>query len=1772
MLWAWLGILSLAVTLPLRSEEPPANTKPIRLRTGIITTPLKRAAAPAATGTTPAEATATGLWLVQFNGRFQTEYRAPLAALGAEPLHYIPDDTFITRLQDTELAALRALPFVRWVGPYEARYKIDPRLNQRLAVAPGAPLPVRVLLRPQVSGFERVLVNRQLRSATPLHATHLGTVTSGQIDGRRLFELAKSPAIIWIEPAAHMRLFDAVATKILMGEGETAGSMAELHDLGFDGRGVTVAVADSGLDSGDVEILHPDIDGRVDALFAYGGLADASDEHGHGTHCAGIVAGDGATGEADDDGELFGLGVAPGAHLVGQRIFDGNGDYFPPASYEQLTRDAVRSGAYVGSNSWGDDTSGQYDLSAAEFDALVRDADALTPGEQPYILEFSAGNAGPGEQTIGSPAVAKNVIATGACQNNRFNLVLYAEGQEVMADFSSRGPCEDGRIKPDVVAPGTWIASLRSIFANDNNSWSPISDHYLYEGGTSQAGPHASGAAAVLVQWYRQTHAGQTPSPALVKAGLINSADDMGTATIPDPGDGSFAGGVSSAAKKASLSSQPKPQADGDPTSGIVVGDTAPVPNGDEGWGRINLVNLINGDRRFDLLDQGPELHTAQSWEKRVVVGADDQLKVTLVYTDVPALPAAIPALVNDLDLEVVAPDGSLYRGNAFSEGESVAGTPEGDRINNVEAVHLSLPTAGEWLVRVRAHNVVADVHHRTNAAPQQDFALVISGALPLPGEGVISFDRPGYRAPGTATVRLTDFDLGARTNVTVRVASSREPGGFDLLLSRVPGGSSGSFVGTVNLDIGATNTVDQILQVADGDELTVTYLDASPAGERHASALVDLTAPTVANVQSKATFGRVTITWLTGEAATGTVIYGITNAVTNIVNTVGLAVAHQVVLPALEADTLYYFYVISADAAGNVTTNTLPGGVYYRFTPPPPKTALLVYSPESLLNEFADQPYPGRETWTGPLDALGINYEIWDTSENNGLAPTLDELSQYRLVLWRPEELSSPAPGLTTALNRYVAGGGSLFVASYDLISRLTQPADLTFRTNVLHLASFDEDQGATAIKAIAGDPVGGTLNFALDYSEFPSGLLIDLLGIVWEDGPDHLRLQPDAAASLTQEDGRIVGLRYPRTGADSKGRVVFWSFAFEAIPATGDGDNNRTEALAQAVAFLLPDLQAGASVAFDQSAYTVPANVVVEVVDARRTAQATVNLALKVGTAPEQTLTLSATPQKGVFRGRATLIAPPAPGSAGRFPAVHGNSVGATYLDAANRTLTVTVPVDTIGPVISGIDSDPAYNEATLIWETDKPADALVRYGESGGDDSFLTKTSYNAELATHHEVQIRGLLPDKTYYFEVVSRDAAGNVSRDNANGKYHTVRTLTPLKPPVRDDLEHGREGYVVFNDSGGTGSIIGDEGDGSDLAQVGWQFGVAENAHGVTAHSGTNCWGTNLKGEFTDFAISDLITPAISLVGGNQATLRFWQAYDFTQTDSGGDDSFGGGDLVQTAQVAVSTDNGAAWTTIYTPEAESSGGWEEVTVDLSRFVGSTVRFRFNYQLFSFNTTDRLGWLIDDLAVDLNVVASSRVVVSNNLSQASFLLTSTAATAGGNGRLWSTNVPPGDYVIHWLDVPYYLTPAPQTNHLGDSTNALVFVGTYLFPDANRNGLSDLWETRFFGGPSPFPGSADHDGDGVSDLREFYAGTNPTNAASALRVSLPQELPNRTVRLTWPSQVGREYVLEGSQDLVFWTPYSDPITGIGGIKSVILPALDARIPYFFRVSVRP
>ncbi len=1737
----WARFLALFVLIQAHGAEP---WKTLRLRNETIQTPPKTAV-----GATPSRVeapTVDGLWLVQFESRIQPAWAETLAAAGVDLLYYVPDDAFVVRMRGARLASVRSLDFVRWVGPLQPRHKVHLGVMRALAGNASNAVAVKILVRPGSGGVAET-TTASLLSAAHVHASMpLGPVVSGRLDRRGLVQVARSQDVVWVELAPRMRLQDEVSTKVVAGETGEAGDLAWVHQLGFDGSGVTVAVADSGLDLGFIDLMHPDLDGRVDALLAYDGLEDASDEHSHGTHCAGIVAGNGALGQKDDDGALYGLGVAPGAHIVAQRIFDGQGGYRPPPTFETLTRDAVRAGATVGSNSWGDDTQGRYDLSAAEFDGLVRDADALTPGDQAYVLEFSAGNSGPGGQTIGAPAVGKNVIATGACQNNRFTFGIYADGQEVMADFSSRGPAEDGRIKPDVVAPGTWIASLKSQAAGEENAWSPINDNYLYQGGTSQAGPHASGACAVFIQWHRETRGGSTPSPALVKAALINSADDMGTALVPsDPDDPDDAG--------------------------VLVGDTAPVPNPDEGWGRINLETLIDSERRFDFTDQPVELSVGQAWEKRVVVAAGEPLKVTLSYTDAPGLPAAIPAMVNDLDLEVVSPAGILYRGNAFAEGESVAGTPIGDRINNVEAVHLASPAAGEWLVRVRAVNVPKDIRGRPGT-PRQDFALVVSGRLPAPGEGLLSWDAAAFQAPSIATLRLLDDGLKGQSTATVSVSSGSPTNVLALILRRTS--AANTFTGSVALVTGTPGPGQ--LTVAHGDALLASYTDAQPPGVRSAEASVDNVAPVTSDVGSVAEFGRVTLSWLSSEPSRSRVVYGTTNAVTNVLEDLAYRTQPRLSLPPLEPGQTIFWKLLAIDRAGNVSTND-NGGFYFRVVTPRPATVLLVYSPESIFSELlAETPYPGIETWTDTLAALGVEHDVWNTAERGG-APTAEQLRPYRAVAWRPEELQAPPPGMTAAMEAYVAGGGALFVSSFDLLTRLKELNQSAFATRTLRVAGFQEDQGAVRVGGVQGDPIAGPLSMDLDYSAFPSGFLIDLLGIRWEDGPDHLQASTNAAPILLQEDGRVVGLRFPRTGDDSQGRGVFLTVPLEAFPWDAAAPNNRSTVLGNALEFLVPGLRGLSTVALSSEAFTVPGTGVVEVSDARLATSNSivVSVATASAAAPAR-LECFATAVRGVFRGTFVLASPPVsgpapvPGAPVRLPARDQDWIEVRYADGAGREVSTTAIVDTVPPRISGVSVDPAYNEVLVSWTTDKPADALVRFGEGGGDEKFLTRAAYSAERGTTHEVLVTGLLPDKQYYFVVVSRDVAGNAITDNRDGTFHTFKTLTPMNPPWLDDLESGIEGWAVYNDEGVLVGGGDDEEGGGGFALAGWSHGTPVNRHGVTAHSGDACWGTNLEGAPVDFAITDLVTPAINLGGGNRARLTFWHVFDF-RTPEDSDDEFG--DLtIEAAQVAVTTDNGATWRPLYANSTEDSGGWVQESIDLTPYLGGVVRFRFNYQMFSFSATDRLGWLVDDVGVSIQSVAETGIVVSNSLAQARFVVSAGTNQWVGEGTSWRTNLPPGQYTVAWAPVRYYQPPAPQAFTIGASTNLTVIAGRYAFPDANANGISDLWESRFFGSLLSTPSWHDSDGDGASDLSEFMAGTDPKDRTSTLSITVPRELANRTVALRWPTMAGREYVLEISSDLQSWLPFGQPERGDGTFMTAVLPALDPKVTYLFRVRVTP
>jgi len=1736
----------IAICLFLAFANPGASqTKTIRLRNETITTESRtNVAGLAQTQALAAQAPAAGLFLIQLDGTPTPAWQAELRSLGVELLKYVPDDAFITQFSGVPPGKVRALSFVRWVGPYRADHKIHPRLAAAARATPQTNLliAVNVLISPRATPAQIAEVRSLLSNVVHESQLRHGTILRGSLPPARLDALAQSSAVLWIERAPKRRLVDEAASKLVGGDDGRTATPTVTQQLGFDGSGVTVCIADTGLDTGDTNTMHLDLRGRVTGFKWYGAspdgtpLTDGSDGYGHGTHCAGIVAGNAATRETDPDfSQFYGLGVASGASLFIERIFDdAANEVVPPPDDATMARDAVQNGAVIGSNSWGNDVQGEYDLDAFTFDEMVRSVSTVPTTKQPYILAFAAGNAGPDSQTMDSPASAKNVIATGACENVPGTLALtyglYADGPDTMADFSSRGPCEDGRIKPDVVAPGTWIASAASSYALDEAAiaWTPIDNYYVYMGGTSMAGPHAAGAAAVFVQYYKSLHTNAIPSPALVKAALINSANELDE----------------------------------------LNGGPGPIPNNDEGWGRITLTNIIvtnflTAPRYYEYVDQTTLLTNGQLFTHHTLVQNSDQpLKITLAYTDASAFPGALPALVNDLDLEVIGPDGALYRGNQFAGYDSVPNAPSPDTLNNVEAVHLSQPLPGDYLVCVRARHIVEDVHFDT-AAIEQDFALVISGDLARPGGATVLLDRPDYTAPSQIQVSVFDLARAASNTVSVVLKSTTEPAGETYTLHAA--GNYGAFTGAVATVVGAA-ALDQKLEIQTGDAIEADYTD-SHGVKRVATAVADLVPPMISGVTATVDLGVFTISWQTSEPANSIVRYS-TNLTFNLATTnSALVTTHTVRLTRLIPGKTYYFYVSSSDEAGNLMTNN-NSGAYFSFIGVATPTVLLVdaYDPVDLSPVIPDS------TYTNALADAGFSFAHWKVSARG--SPQLSDLQAFPVVMWRVIDdivnYGVDADGLPdpTATNNtlsaqqqvmiedYLASGGAFCMASMNILSQL---GNVPFRRNVLQVAGFkqnpdapspcsacDEDFGVPAIVG-ATDPLTSGMSIILDYSNYPFfDLGLGDIGDIY--GPDFSdTFTPDTTATpivFESVSGKPCGMKYPSAGFDSPGRVVFLSFPLDAVPFSGSAPDNEVVLLRNILGFLAPGANAVGAVSFDNTLYSVPDQVAVEVADSDLAGTGQTLATCSVSSSTNRvTVTLNETTHPGLFRGFFALATNAAPD---QLPARNGDTITATYFDASNNSNVVaTARVDTTPPIISQVSATTRFGDATVTWNTSKPADSLVQYGTS----VLLGRTAYSSQLVTNHAVTIAALAADRDYFYQVTSRDAADNATTDT---NLYTFTTQRPLAPPWFDNLESGAGNWTVVPDPIGT--------------DMNWTLGRPANGLQTTGHSGNNAWGSDLEGQQVGIASSYLYSPPIDLSGFSQATLTFWHCFDFTF------------DLVnllylEEGQILIAHDTTTAPNTLpvlHDFTYDASHDWTQTNLDLTPYVGRTIMVVWQYAGYS-TTTPMYGWLVDDIGITgVSSGLAGTITITKNLGQGSWTLNGPISQAGTAPTTTITNAPAGPYTIQFSDVTFYQTPPAQSNNLATS-GTLTFTGNYSFLDLNTNGISDAWERYYFGGvTSNRTQFTDSDGDGMSDYAEFIAGTNPTNAASKLVFLGATPLTNQLVQLEWAAIPGRLYQVQASGLAPTQTPprLSGSFDKLTGSFTLHIDA-QANSPYAIQVS---
>lgn len=375
----------------------------------------------------------------------------------------------------------------------------------------------------------------------------------------------------------------------------------------------------------------------------------------HATHVIGTMSGDGQFSSLNGNGGTANqwAGMAPRAEVHAW-------DFFGFPQTEMLNaRLAVPKKIDFSQNSWGASIAssascylfGDYTPLSGDMDKLVRD--------QRLPIFFAAGNSQDGKWRLVN--LDGQVVQWGVCRLPGFGTVLppgtaknvvtvgAVTKLDLMTDFSSWGPTKDGRLKPDVVAVGQAVKSCWP-----NNIYHEID-------GTSMACPAVSGTCALMIEKYRLVYPGSVdPSPALLKGILCNTATDLGK----------------------------------------------PGPDFKYGYGKVNALRAVEVIAAHQFLE-GNLTHNGGQSLKLVVPEGCGEVRVLLAYSDQECLANCTPALINDLDLQLIDPSGTVIRpltlDPTLPDNPAVAGL---NRRDNVEQVVLSSLTPGNWTIVVEGHNV----------------------------------------------------------------------------------------------------------------------------------------------------------------------------------------------------------------------------------------------------------------------------------------------------------------------------------------------------------------------------------------------------------------------------------------------------------------------------------------------------------------------------------------------------------------------------------------------------------------------------------------------------------------------------------------------------------------------------------------------------------------------------------------------------------------------------------------------------------------------------------------------------------------------------------------------------------------------------------------------------------------------------------------------------------------------------------------------------------
>ena len=624
-----------------------------------------------------------------------------------------------------------------------------------------------------------------------------------------------------------------------------------------------------------------------------------SDSHGAST--SGICFGDG-TGDPTARGMLpDGQGIVADYDDVG---LHGVNRYNHTAELLEDPYFAVFQTASVG-----DGRTTEYTTISAEHDAMLFDLDILHCQSQ--------SNAG--TRASRPQAWAKNVVSGGGVRH--YNTLDRSD--DCWCGGASIGPATDGRIKPDL---SHYYDSIRTTTTGSTTAYTSSF------GGTSGATPIICGHFGLFFQMWAD--------------GIFGNP--------VDPGGTVFDNRPHMATAKAVMINTASPYP--------FTGQSDDLTRVHQGWGHPDLRYLFDMRDNISVIDETDLLTNLQTLEYyATVVAGEPALRATLVYTDPAGAPLSTQNRINDLTLKVLSPTGTTYWGNnGLLDGNWSVPGGSPNTVDTVENVFVQNPEAGIWTVDVIASEINEDSHVETPEV-DADFALVVTGSLLTRclSAGVIQLDEDGYPCTSDAAIRVLDCDLntddGVVETVTVSIASATEPGGEPVLLTET-GPHTADFRGSIPLD-----EVDAagVLQIAHGDTVTATYIDADD-GQGGVNvvvtddAVVDCLPPVISDVWNPEVQPySATTTFNTDEPATGAVHYGEScGALTSTASEVGFETSHSVLLTGLDENTVYYYIVEAEDAAGNVGVHDNDGACHAFATPDIPDAFTELFTSDNDLDD----------------------------------------------------------------------------------------------------------------------------------------------------------------------------------------------------------------------------------------------------------------------------------------------------------------------------------------------------------------------------------------------------------------------------------------------------------------------------------------------------------------------------------------------------------------------------------------------------------------------------------------------------------------------------------------------------------------------------------------------------------------------------------------------------------------------------------------------------